>query len=731
MASIFSLFGEVLIDNTNANKAIDNTTEKAEKSGSKVGGAFKSIAKGAVAVGTAVVGAATTVGGAALKMTRNTSAQADEVDKMSQKLGMSRTAYQEWDYVLSQAGVEITSMATGMKTLTNKIDDAKNGSEKAQGMFNKFGISMEDLRSMSREDIFAAVINGMQSMEDSTERAALANDLFGKSGQELTALFNESAKSTEALKQKAHELGMVMSDETIDAGVKFTDTMDTLKRSFGGVMAQLGGAVIPIVQKFADLIQTKMPQIQDFIMRFMPILAALFDGVLPPLFELAEAILPVLFDLLESLLPVFESLISAILPVIVDLIQQILPFVVQIVQEVLPIFLQLIEGLMPLITQIIQTVLPVVIQLLSAILPPVLQIVQTILPVLLEALRLLLPSLLQIAQAILPVIVQLINAVLPVFMQIVQAVLPVFKQLIETLLPPLSRIIDALLPVLVQLFNSIMPVITSLVEAFLPILTSLLDALLPVLQPILDLLTTLLSPLFDILESILPPLCDFITTLTKVLLPPLEKAFSVVSKVISGVFRKALENLKPIFDSMKKIFKGIVDFITGVFSGDWKKAWNGIVAIFKGIFNLIPTIGERIINGLIKVINGIIDGIAWTVEWTGIEIPRIPSVELPRFRIGLDYVPYDEFAALLHKGERVLTASEAKEYDEYERQTKPSIVSRETNPDGTTTVIIQLGERSIVIENLNGRDPEELDEFVDEILEMIAEKIKRKGVVFE
>ena len=731
MASIFSLFGEVLIDNTNANKAIDTTTEKAEKSGSKVGGAFKSIAKGAVAVGTAVVGAATTVGGAALKMTRNTSAQADEVDKMSQKLGMSRTAYQEWDYVLSQAGVEITSMATGMKTLTNKIDDAKNGSEKAQGMFNKLGISMEDLRSMSREDIFAAVINGMQSMEDSTERAALANDLFGKSGQELTALFNESAKSTEALKQKAHELGMVMSDETIDAGVKFTDTMDTLKRSFGGVMAQLGGAVIPIVQKFADLIQTKMPQIQDFIMRFMPILAALFDGVLPPLFELAEAILPVLFDLLESLLPVFESLISAILPVIVDLIQQILPFVVQIVQEVLPIFLQLIEGLMPLITQIIQTVLPVVIQLLSAILPPVLQIVQTILPVLLETLRLLLPPLLQIVQAILPVIVQLINAVLPVFMQIVQAVLPVFKQLIETLLPPLSQIIDALLPVLVQLFNSIMPVITSLVEALLPILTSLLDALLPVLQPILDLLTTLLSPLFDILESILPPLCDFITTLTKVLLPPLEKAFSVVSKVISGVFRKALENLKPIFDSMKKIFKGIVDFITGVFSGDWKKAWNGIVAIFKGIFNLIPTIGERIINGLIKVINGIIDGIAWTVEWTGIEIPRIPSVELPRFRIGLDYVPYDEFAALLHKGERVLTASEAKEYDEYERQTKPPIVSRETNPDGTTTVIIQLGERSIVIENLNGRDPEELDEFVDEILEMIAEKIKRKGVVFE
>ena len=56
MASIFTVFGEYLIDNTKANKSIDDTTTKAEKSGSKVGSAFGKIAKGAVAVGTAVVG---------------------------------------------------------------------------------------------------------------------------------------------------------------------------------------------------------------------------------------------------------------------------------------------------------------------------------------------------------------------------------------------------------------------------------------------------------------------------------------------------------------------------------------------------------------------------------------------------------------------------------------------------------------------------------------------------
>jgi hypothetical protein len=185
MASIFQIFGTIFIDSAKADKSIDTTTEKAEKSGLKIGSAFSSIAKGAAAMGTAVVAGAAAIGGAAYKIATATAAEADEIDKTSQKLGMSREAYQEWDYVLSQSGVEITSMTTGLKTLTNKIDDAKNGSSSAAEMFNKLGISIEDLNNMSREDAFDAVIKGMQNMEDSTERAALASDLFGKSGHEV------------------------------------------------------------------------------------------------------------------------------------------------------------------------------------------------------------------------------------------------------------------------------------------------------------------------------------------------------------------------------------------------------------------------------------------------------------------------------------------------------------------------------------------------------------------
>lgn len=175
----------------------------------------------------------------------------DDVDKMSQKLGMSRKGYQEWSYVLSQSGVEISSLQAGMKSLSNSIDGAINGSDSAIKMFSQLGISVDDLKNKSAEDIFALVISGMQGMEDTATRTALANDLLGRSGQKLIPLFNETSKSTEELKNKANELGMVMSDEAVDASVEYTDAMDTLETVSSKLKSQLVAGVLPAITDIA------------------------------------------------------------------------------------------------------------------------------------------------------------------------------------------------------------------------------------------------------------------------------------------------------------------------------------------------------------------------------------------------------------------------------------------------------------------------------------------------
>lgn len=250
--NVFDLVAKLSLDSSEYEKGLGTS----EKSASTFGQKLKSGIGTATKVGAAAIGAVTTAvvatGAAMVKQTGEVAAYGDNIDKMSQKLGLSAEAYQQWDYVLGQAGTDIQSMSTGMKTLTNKLDDAKSGSQSAQDMFAKLGLSLEDLQGMSREDAFEAVITGFQGMADSTERAALANDLFGRSGQELTPLFNSSVEDTQALLQASKDLGFVMSNDSVKAAADYQDALDTMKRTMGGVKTSMISGFMPSITQVMD-----------------------------------------------------------------------------------------------------------------------------------------------------------------------------------------------------------------------------------------------------------------------------------------------------------------------------------------------------------------------------------------------------------------------------------------------------------------------------------------------
>lgn len=252
---IFKLFGTLLINNDEANKSISKTEKKAEGLGTKLLKGAGTAAKFGAGVATGVA-----AGGAAiLGLANNAAGATDRIDKMSQRLGLSREGFQKWEYVMSQAGVEIDSMQTGMKTLAQRMGEAIDGTGKGGEAFEALGVQITE--GMSQEDAFNQTIAALQNMEDGIRKAEIAQDLFGRSGQELLPLLNSTADQTEALKKEAEALGLVMSNESIDAGVKMTDTFDKLKRASGTVMAKLGAEFLPVVQKMAEYILDHMPQI--------------------------------------------------------------------------------------------------------------------------------------------------------------------------------------------------------------------------------------------------------------------------------------------------------------------------------------------------------------------------------------------------------------------------------------------------------------------------------------
>ena len=130
-----------------------------------------------------------------------------------------------------------------------------------------------------------------------------------------------------------------------------------------------------------------------------------------------------------------------------------------------------------------------------------------------------------------------------------------------------------------------------------------------------------------------------------------------------GLFTTLFEDIKKnfgnIMDAVEEIFGGIVNFIAGVFTQDWDRAWEGVKSIFSGIWNGMISVLETAINFFIKGINWLIEKIntiSFTVpDWVplvggktvGIHIPLISEVSIPRLAAGTVVPPNREFMAML------------------------------------------------------------------------------------
>lgn len=131
------------------------------------------------------------------------------------------------------------------------------------------------------------------------------------------------------------------------------------------------------------------------------------------------------------------------------------------------------------------------------------------------------------------------------------------------------------------------------------------------------------------------------------------------SPLLASIFQTYGKYVSDVYKNIKDILKGVIDFIVGVFTGDWTKAWQGVTEIFKGIWNNIVAIIEAAINFIIDGINLLISALN-TIhfeipDWVpiiggksfGISIPLVSQVALPRLAEGAVIPPNREFMAVL------------------------------------------------------------------------------------
>lgn len=276
------------------------------------------------------------------------------------------------------------------------------------------------------------------------------------------------------------------------------------------------------------------------------------------------------------------------------------------------------DSLMGAITQL-QGILPGLFEQFS-------QLGATLLPMLLDLFGQIAPMIGEFVASVLPLLVDMIAQILPVIGQIVEAVLPVLIELIQMLLPIIMQVIKAVLPVLQGLLESIVPVIQMLAETILPL--------------VLGLIMTVINALMPLIEMILP----YLQQLLEMLIPVIQ----AMAEQFSVVLATAINAISGILEGLTQILQGLINFITGVFTGNWTQAWEGVKQIFSGIWQSIKSICVGVVNGIISVINTVISGLNalkipdWVPGIGGKGIINIPLI--PMLAKGSRFTP-DTFIA--------------------------------------------------------------------------------------
>lgn len=232
-----------------------------------------------------------------------------------------------------------------------------------------------------------------------------------------------------------------------------------------------------------------------------------------------------------------------------------------------------------------------------------------------------------ITTQVIPGIVSFIQAAAPTIMQIIQsvadfigAIIPVIGSFIAGLMPIISEIITFIstyvLPIISELFSficsTVLPAISDAIQAILPVVQNVLQTLLPAIQTALSTIWNIVSP---IIQGILA-------------------AVQFVMPTIQAIVQSGVQAISGVISGIVTVLNGIITFITGVFSGNWRQAWEGIKSIFSGIWQAIKSVCTGAINGIISAVNTVIRGLnkVKVPDWVpgvggkGINISEIPML---------------------------------------------------------------------------------------------------------
>lgn len=222
-----------------------------------------------------------------------------------------------------------------------------------------------------------------------------------------------------------------------------------------------------------------------------------------------------------------------------------------------------------------------------------------------------------------------------------------------------------------ELVAWVQPYVEAAMQVIGQVVTQVITDLTPVIQSI--------GEAFSAAWSLVQTVWAWASAFFQAIFQAIVVIFAPFAPIISGFFQGAWIIIQSIWNVAVSFFQTVFNLITGVFStidavlsGDFQGAWESIQGIFEGVFGFFSTVGQNVVDGIKGGIAAVWGGLVSFVQglWDGIKSIFVINASDVKNNTGsdgshaggMDYVPYNNYVANLHRGEMVLTADEADNY---------------------------------------------------------------------
>lgn len=418
---------------------------------------------------------------------------------------------------------------------------------------------------------------------------------------------------------------------------KLVSTVGKVYSTFGKVTAAIAkaGGVIGLITSPAGIVIAVLAGVAAAAF----LIIKNWDKIKPVVMKVKDAFIGVMPTIKQAVM----NGISAIMPIITTLIstfKEVLPSAINVAKPVITTIRDTFISAMPTIKQTVVNVVNAMIPVIKTLI----NTFKTVLPNALNVAKSVIVAITPVVKTVVNTIVAIVPVIAKTFVSVAQKLTPVVKtiaNIVKAAIPVVGKLFAAAFTFVASAITKVMPYINRIAKTIGSVLVFAVKKVSPVIQKMASTFSTVFNSVFKIVSKIvnkLRPVFNAIGTIVKAVMNVVGKVIGTKFRMVANVIQSVAGSIKQYISGIMKVFSGILNFISGVFTGNWKKAWEGVKNIFGGAFQALAGLCKVPINAVIGIINSAIEGInSISVDipdgiplvggkHIGFSIPKIPAL---------------------------------------------------------------------------------------------------------